>query len=118
MMGIDRLPIGLRLGLYALATAALLYLCLAPSNGLPGIKLWDKAEHAISWAVLAGAGLVLFPRRPGVIVLYAAAVGALVEVLQGLPAVNRDSDWRDWVADMVGVAAAWAILRLARRLRR
>lgn len=117
MMRLDRLPLPLRLALYAIATGVLLYLCLAPAEGLPHVKLWDKAEHAIAWAVLAGSGLVLFPRWRIAIALYAVVLGGLVEILQGLPQINRDSDWKDWVADIVGVTVAWLIVRLATRRR-
>ena len=47
----------------------------------------------------------------------ALGFGALVEVLQGLPVIGRDMDWKDFVADAVGVAAAFAVFALARRLR-
>ena len=118
MMGLDRLPFWLRLALYAAASGVLLYLCLAPAHDLPSVKLWDKAEHAVSWAVLTGAGLVLFPRWRLAVALYAAVLGGLVEILQGLPAINRDSDWKDWVADLIGVTAAWLVVAALRRVRR
>lgn len=117
-MGFDRLPVRLRVGLYAAAVAVLLYLCLAPSQDLPSISLWDKSEHAIGWAVLAGSGLLLFPRHPWRIVGFTVAFGALIEVLQGLPAIHRDSDVRDWIADCVGVAAAYLVFRLMQRVLR
>ena len=101
--------------LYGLAVAILLYLCLAPSHDLPNVRMWDKLEHAIAWAVLAGTGLLLWPRRLWEIGAFSVALGALVEVLQGLPAIHRDSDWRDWVADCLGVAVAILVWRLIRR---
>jgi hypothetical protein len=116
-MGFDRLPLAVRLGLYALASAILLYMCLAPAKALPSVRLWDKAEHAIAWTVLAGVGLILFPRQPLAVAAFALGFGALVEVLQGLPVIGRDMDWKDFVADAVGVAAAFAVFALARRMR-
>ena len=117
-MRLEDLSPRVRFGLYAAAVAVLLYLCLAPSDHLPTVNLWDKAEHGIAWAVLAGAGLVLFPRRAWRIVLFAVVFGAVIEVLQGLPAIHRDSDVRDWIADIVGVSAAWLVCQLIRRARR
>nr|MEA2798934.1 hypothetical protein [Phenylobacterium sp.] len=105
-MGLDRLPLALRLGLYGVAVAILLYLCLAPSKALPSSNLSDKWEHTIAWAVLAGVGLVLFPGRPVAIVVFALGFGVLVEVLQAALPFGRDGDWKDWAADCVGVAAA------------
>lgn len=117
-MAFDRLPLALRLALYALAVGVLAYLCLAPSNDLPSVNIWDKAEHAIAWAVLAGSGLVLFPRQPGRVALFALAFGILIEIAQGDMPFGRDMDWRDFVADAVGVSASLALYALVRRARR
>jgi VanZ family protein len=116
-MGFDRLPLALKLGLYGLASAILLYLTLAPSKAVPDVHLWDKAEHAIAWAVLAGVGLVLFPRAVLPIALFALGFGVLVEILQGALPFGRDADWKDWIADLVGVAAAVIVYLGWRRLR-
>jgi VanZ family protein len=116
-MGFERLPLSVRLGLYGVAVAVLLYLCLAPSKALPSSNLSDKWEHAIAWAVLAGVGLVLFPDRPAAIVIFALGFGGLVEVLQAALPFGRDGDWKDWVADGVGVAAAVLAYAAIRRLR-
>src|SRR5665213_1927534 len=105
-MAFDRLPLALRFGLYALASAILLYMCLAPSKSLPNSHLWDKAAHALAWAVLAGVGLALFPARPVAIVVFSLGFGIAVEVLQAALPFGRDGDWKDWVADCVGVATA------------
>jgi VanZ family protein len=111
------LPARIKRAAYGVAVAVLLYLCLAPSQALPKEHLWDKAEHAIAWFVLAALGLALWPRRPGRVTFFALALGALVEVLQWAMPFGRDGDWRDWIADSVGVAAAllvWAaVLKLA-----
>jgi len=117
-MALDRAPLSLRLGVYGLALAVLLWLTEAPSRELPHVSLWDKAEHALAWAVLAGSGLVLFPGRPGRIAALALGYGALVEVLQGLLPFGRDPDWRDFVADAAGVGAALLVAGGLRRLRR
>jgi VanZ family protein len=113
------LPRPLRLTAYAAAVGVLLWLTLSPASGLPSVTLWDKAEHAIAWFVLAALGLVLSPRRPRAIVVFALFLGVLVEVLQAILPVGRDADWHDAVADSVGVFAALGLyalgLRLARR---
>ncbi|THD74254.1 MAG: VanZ family protein [Phenylobacterium sp.] len=111
-MGFHRLPLPVRLALYGLAVAILLYLTLAPSQALPTVNVWDKAEHAIAWAVLTATGLILFPRRPWTIVLFSLALGGLVELLQAVMPLGRDGDWKDWVADSAGVAAVFAVYRL------
>jgi VanZ family protein len=109
-----RWPAALRGSAYALAVAVLGWLCLAPSPATPGPQLWDKGEHAISWFVLAGLGLLFWPARPGWACGFALAFGALIEVLQWATPFGRDGDWRDWAADGVGVAAALAVRAAAR----
>jgi VanZ family protein len=113
------LPRPLRLSLYAAAVGVLLWLTLAPTDELPKVSLWDKAEHAIAWFVLTAFGLALSPRRPRAIAFFALVLGVLVEVLQAILPLGRDSDWHDAAADSVGVCAALGLyvlgLRLARR---
>jgi hypothetical protein len=114
-MFLSRLPRPARIGLYALATGVVLYMCLAPTPDVPGASLlWDKAEHAITWAILTGSGLLLSPRRPRAIVLYSLGLGAGIEVLQAAMNFGRQGDWRDFAADSIGVGVAllaWMLLR-------
>jgi VanZ family protein len=114
-MGFARLPLKVRLGAYGFAVAVLLYLTLAPSRDLPTVNIWDKAEHAIAWLVLAGLGLLLFPRNWVRIALFSLALGVLVELLQATPMIARDADIRDVLADSAGIAAALVVGRLVRR---
>ena len=110
----DRLPQALRLAAYGLAVAVLLYLTLAPAEDLPKEHLWDKAEHAIAWIVLAGVGLALWPARPRLIAGFAFGLGALIEVLQWAMPFGRDGDVRDLLADSVGITVAllaWSVVR-------
>jgi VanZ family protein len=112
----DRLPLPLRLGGYGVAVAVLLFLTLAPGDDLPKEQLWDKAEHAIAWFVLAAIGLAFWPARPGRIAAFCVGLGAMVEVLQwGMP-FGRDGDVRDLLSDSIGVAVALVIWAIARRL--
>ena len=45
-------------------------------------------------------------------------LGVLVEVLQATMGFGRHGDWRDLVADSLGVAAALAVYALVQRFRR
>ncbi len=116
-MRFDRLPRPFRLGLFSLACCILLYLTLAPGKYVPGEGIiWDKAEHAISWAVLTGAGLLLSTHRRWAIGVFAFVFGGTVEVLQATMGLGRDGDWHDLAADTVGIAMAYAAWFLMRRL--
>ena len=110
------LPRPARLAIYVLAVAIVLYMCLAPSKDVPGEGLvWDKAAHAVTWAILAGSGYVLAPRRVRAITLFAIGFGAAIEVAQATMGFGRDGDWRDLAADTVGVGVALGLYLLVRR---
>ena len=117
-----RWPRPIRLAAYALATAILLYMCFAPSDDLPKVNIWDKEEHAIAWFVLAATGLILSPRRPRGIALFAFGLGAAVEIAQRPMGFGRDGDWHDVAADSIGIVVAFigyfAILLLTRPIRK
>src|SRR5262245_51710313 len=114
----SQFPRPLRLGLYALASAILLYLCLAPRDRLPEPGVGDKTEHAIAWFILVVVGYALAPRRRWAIPAYAVVLGAAVEVLQRLFVwFGRDGDIVDFLVDLLGVAVAVAGAELLRRRR-
>ena len=78
----------------------------------------DKVQHMAAFAtltLLAGLG---YPRiRPLVLVAALAAFGALIEIVQSIPALHRSCDIMDWLADMVAVLVMLAIVLALRRLR-
>jgi VanZ family protein len=111
-----RLPRPLRLALYALASAVLLYICLAPTETLPNPRIGDKWEHAAGWFVLTALGLLLSPRRPRAIAAYALALALVIELLQAAMPLGRHGDALDFAADAVGVALAFAFAWIVRRV--
>ena len=63
------LPPRLLRGLFVLLLAAVIYLSIAPGEATPTAGLfWDKAQHAIAYAVLGLAGLAAFGGRWPVLV--------------------------------------------------
>ena len=76
----------------------------------------DKFQHMLAFATLAGLASQAFPRaellRLGERLSF---VGALIEVCQAIPALGRDCDIRDWIADTVAVALVLGLVALARR---
>lgn len=115
----DRLPPAVRLTAYAAATAVVLYICLAPTDALPDVALdvWDKAEHALTWAGLVFLGLAFWPRRLLAVSAFALVLGAAIEALQAGMGAGRQGDPLDFLADAVGVAAVVAAATLLRRRR-
>jgi VanZ family protein len=79
-------------------------------------RFGDKFEHMLAFAALAGvANLGWRHVSPWRIGLRLSAVGALIEVLQMLPAIHRDSDLRDWIADTAAIIVATLIARALNR---
>lgn len=115
-MTLAKLPRPLRIAAFGLAGATLLWLSLAPVQDLPSaITFWDKAEHAVAYLVLGLSGFLLFPKHPRLVVVVALAQGAGVEVLQSLMGFGRQGDWRDMVANTLGVAVATGLWSAWRR---
>jgi hypothetical protein len=52
-------------------------------------------------------------RRFAVLFGALAAFGAAIELFQAIPALHRDADAADWLADMAATAAALGLVRLA-----
>lgn len=70
----------------------------------------DKVQHIIAFAALALLIAWAYPARSAWRLLaFLSLFGALIELLQAIPLLHRDSDPIDWVAD---TAAAGAILLL------
>jgi hypothetical protein len=103
-----RFPRPLRLGLYALAVAILLTICVLPSKDLPDPGTGDRFEHAAAWFVLVATGYLLAPARRIAIPVFALLFGVLIEILQGAMGLGRHADPLDLVADLAGVSVAVA----------
>jgi VanZ family protein len=75
----------------------------------------DKTQHAVTFGVLMLVFALGYRRAR----LWAAAFalsgfGALIEFLQ--PYFGRDRDYRDWIADTIGILIALAIVLVVRAL--
>ena len=91
-----------------LATLAVLLLTLLPEEHLPPrgpFDFWDKAQHALAFAVLTALGLLGWPQANlrWRLLLSLVALGGEIEVAQHWTGW-RHGEWADWAADAVGVA--------------
>jgi VanZ family protein len=85
---------------------------------LPGAPT-DKVQHILAFVVLTILANAGYPRlRPMTLVLALAGFGALIEIVQAIPALHRSSDILDWLADMAAALITMAIVIGLRRLRR
>jgi VanZ family protein len=105
-----RLSTWARAAFWIAAATMLVFSLLPPSNIPSGLHFWDKAQHALGFAVLGIFGIVAaFPLRllyPGLL-----AWGAAIEGLQALT-TWRHADISDWLADAIGIVLAHGIYTL------
>ena len=106
-------------GAFRLATlivaVVLAWLAFRPSTGVDVGLPWDKANHCFSFlvlTVLTGCGWSRLSVGSVAAIMLAAGIG--IELVQGVPAVGRDADVWDVVADLVGYALGWGLVRLGR----
>jgi VanZ family protein len=102
-------PARRRWAFWSCALAVLVLALMKPVHHMPTTG-WDKANHALAFFVLALLGAAAYPRRWRRVLLWLLAYGALIEVLQGLTGW-RDAEWLDLLADGVGLALAWPLVR-------
>lgn len=103
-----------RVALFAAVTFAVTMALLPHPPGV--IEVGDKYQHMLAFAVLAALAALAYPREP----LFRLGerlsfLGALIEVLQAIPALHRDCDIFDWLADTAAIAAVLGLIWLARR---
>jgi VanZ family protein len=76
----------------------------------------DKIQHVIAFAVLGALAAWAYPASaPTRLVVRLSLFGAAIELAQAIPALHRDSDIIDWIADTI---ACGLVLLLVAWLRR
>lgn len=112
------IPRPLRVAVFVLAVGVILYLSLAPSEDVPGAELvWDKAAHAIAYTILVIVGLLFSTHRRWVVALTVWGVGIGIEFVQAVMPFGRQGDWRDALANSLGIAVGVGLWALARRFK-
>jgi len=67
----------------------------------------DKVQHIAAFVTLTLLGSFAYPATALVQLLIRLSLfGAAIEVVQAIPALHRDSDIWDWVADTLAIAVA------------
>lgn len=103
-----------RLLFWGAALFAFLMAVLPHPPQLPG-QPGDKIQHIAAFATLALLGAWAYARAPLRLLAGLALFGALIEIVQAVPALNRDSDVVDWLADTVAAGLVLAIVYWRRR---
>ncbi len=101
---------------WAALVFAVVMAVLPKPPALPIDRFGDKFEHMLAFAVLTALAGIAFPRFPlARIAERLSFLGALIEVVQSIPALHRDCDIRDWIADTVAIVVVAGVGALGRR---
>ena len=104
-----------RAAFWATAAFSFVMAVLPHPPDVPG-HLNDKIKHVIAFMTLAALASFAYPRTALARLLVGLSLfGAFIEVVQAIPALHRDSDVKDWVADTVAVAVVLALVWWRRR---
>ncbi len=89
-----------------------LVMALLPHPPELPIEPSDKVQHAIAFITLGLLGGYSYPRLSTLKLIGGLSFyGALIEVLQAIPMLHRDSDPLDWITDTVACTVAVIALR-------
>ena len=111
------LQIAARLLFVIALVTAVVFACLPQPPALPTDALGDKFNHVLAFAVLAGLAAAGWPQTPPwQRIEHLSFLGALIEVVQAIPALHRDCDIRDWVADTLAIMVVTGLAALLSRL--
>jgi len=103
------------LALGFLGVAVMLVLSLAPNVGGPTFSGADKIEHTVGYIAMTSWFAALFERRGyWLLALLLLLLGIGVEFAQEWMSIGRMGDWRDVVANTIGIGLALLIASLRR----
>lgn len=89
---------------------------VTPADVMPRLAESDKVLHFLAFFTLSLVAALAFPGIGVITVgLGLSAFGALIELVQAIPHLNRDSDIWDWAADTIAIAVVLLPIALARR---
>ena len=89
-----------------LALSVTLVIALLPNPPALPVQANDKVQHMAAFAALTFLAALGFPSlRLRAIFVRLAALGLAIEVLQMIPALHRDAQASDWLADCAATAA-------------
>ena len=103
-----------RRGCFVLALVLIFIVAMIPMAVVPElVSFQDKLHHSAAFAVLMLLGRGGWPARTAALVAGLIGYGVLIEVCQHTLTTNRVGEFRDVVADGLGVAIGWLLCRSA-----
>jgi VanZ family protein len=107
-----------RIALWIAVVVAVVMATLPHPPELPIDTLGDKFEHSLAFTVLAVFSVLAYPLSPlPRISERLSFLGAMIEVVQSIPALHRDCDIMDWVTDTIAIVVALMLVALVRKWR-
>jgi len=107
-----------RVAFWCAAALALVAAALPHPPELPGDPS-DKLQHIAAFVCLAALGARAYPALSALrLALGLSLFGAFIELVQRIPALHRDSDPLDWLADTLAAAVVLLAIHAWRRVRR
>jgi VanZ family protein len=108
---LEKIPASVRRALFwAAALFAFVMAVLPHPPEVPGNPS-DKVQHVAAFATLAVLGSWAYLRTPlRSLFLGLSAFGALIEIVQAIPALHRDSDVKDWIADTIACGVVLLVI--------
>jgi VanZ family protein len=105
--------------LFGIVCAVSLWVLFSPGSDTPSVDVNDKLVHGALFAALALTGRLAGVPLGGLVAGLVVYAGAS-EVLQAVLPIDRDGDWHDALADVVGTAVGLVAFaaRSGRRARR
>ncbi|MBC2668302.1 hypothetical protein ACFOON_04865 [Novosphingobium piscinae] len=111
-----RFELPARLLFWAALAFAVVMACLPHPPQVPTDRLGDKVNHILAFATLAALAAIGWPRAPRWrTVERLSFLGAVIEVVQSIPALQRDCDIRDWIADTAAILVVTGLAALFAR---
>jgi peptidoglycan/LPS O-acetylase OafA/YrhL len=107
-----------RLLFWAAAIFAFVMAILPHPPELPG-EPSDKVQHMAAFATLGVLGAWAYFETSVLQLLAGLSLfGAMIELVQAIPAIHRDSDVKDWIADTLACGAVLLLVRWRRARKR
>lgn len=102
--------------LWAVVLFSVVMALLPKPPQMPIDRFGDKVNHILAFATMAGLASLAFPKAPPWRVIERLSfLGAMIEVMQSIPALHRQCDVVDWIADTMAVLAVTGLAALVVR---
>jgi VanZ family protein len=106
-----RTRLWLRRAFFVCVALAFVMALVPQAPSLP-LKHGSKVEHMLAFLTLGALAAAGWRERSALAIFAVLAIlGGALESFQAIPALNRDAEWLDWIADMAAAIIAIVLVR-------